>query len=72
MDTTKLLPQEEWARHSIAALPERVVDIYPAFLRPSLVAGKTPPASIHSLQILQPALRLRPDYAASALLPISS
>jgi hypothetical protein len=47
---TKLLPPEAWACYSIAAPRARVDDIYPAFLRPSLVVGKKYPASMTPYQ----------------------
>ena len=68
----KSLQREEAVQLLTAACFARPDDIYPASLQPGPAAGKTPPASIHSIQTPQPAPRPQPGSAAYAPLPLRS
>ena len=59
-------------RFPTAACFARVDGTYPAYLQPSLAAGKMLRASTHLLQIPQPAPPPQRGYAASAPLPLRS
>src|ERR1700694_1777638 len=65
-------PQELEARPPIAVSYARADDTYPASPQPIPAAGRTPPASIHSLQTPPPASRPPPGCAAAEPLLLRS